>query len=359
MSSPHLIDNDVTEFYAPNQYGGTMGVFGSNQQNYTYQLDVRSEATRVKSTLVRRMTAEGWALQDDSAYRMVFGKQQGSGSMFLNMVVGGNAAGRPSWVLSFSIAPVDDQVCLSANLESVRPGQFGAPIRSNQPLDSGIIRVMSDVKATCEGNGVSAVANVSRGAVKSPEGQPPRNYGSATTDKAQSDSQPKKEGNGYGAVFACLFILLVVAVVVVFVVPHDKGPAVQESKPDVVTTADQATATQMFQSRLAKRGYRSVGETLFVPADGQGGVLDLQKGACKSSRRERCEKLFMAINGNFLGADTLKPSWGIEDVQSLGTGRFAVTYLRTGSVGPGQVVNYNWTGEKIVAEGTPDTQSKD
>jgi hypothetical protein len=121
--------------------------------------------------------------------------------------------------------------------------------------------------------------------------------------------------------------------------------------------ADVDNLAQMFFKRLASKGYTPMGEVISVPADTHGGVLALQKAACEAPRHERCEKLFMAFNGTFLGADTLNPSWGIENIQSIGTGTFTVTYLGASPGAPNVDVKYGWTGKQIAAQGAPPTRS--
>jgi Domain of unknown function (DUF4352) len=133
------------------------------------------------------------------------------------------------------------------------------------------------------------------------------------------------------------------------------SPGTQSSESQ---TSYSAFAVQL-QSMIVSRGFQSVGHALLVDADADGNKLVIQRAICANVSDGRCQKLFIAFNGRFLGTDTSLPSWAVHDVARERVGSFSALYEDFSDLNrkpsPIKVV-YTWDGQKLTASGTPPTR---
>ncbi len=114
------------------------------------------------------------------------------------------------------------------------------------------------------------------------------------------------------------------------------------------------------RSVVVSRSFQPIGDSFGVPADSQGNKLFIQRATCKDVSDGHCEKLFIALNGRFLGTDTYLPSWGVRAVYLEGVGSFSAVYddfSDPSQTPPPIKVIYTWDGKRLTAFGTPPTRN--
>ena len=134
----------------------------------------------------------------------------------------------------------------------------------------------------------------------------------------------------------------------------------EEAQPD-----DPQKSSSVFipalKSVATGRGFFPKGDTWIVAGDREGRKLLVQRATCDQLRDEGCEKLFIALDGRFLGTDTYAPSWGVHDVQQEGVGSFSAVYEDFSSANrnlPTTKVTYTWDGRRLRASNTPPTRPR-
>jgi hypothetical protein len=133
----------------------------------------------------------------------------------------------------------------------------------------------------------------------------------------------------------------------------------QTHVPTEFTSPDQPAYVAALDEVIAKRGYAAIGDALFVDADGNKNKLIVQRAECKNAAGAHCQKLFISVNGHYLGTDTYKPSWAVHDMRPEGIGQFSAMYDDLSVPGknlPPVRVIYSWDGKRLIASGTPPTR---
>jgi len=124
--------------------------------------------------------------------------------------------------------------------------------------------------------------------------------------------------------------------------------------------ADSSSFVTQLKSIVTRRGFEPADQqTWIIDADRNGNKLFVQRAVCKNSSDGRCQKLFIAFNGRFLGSDTYLPSWSVHDVVEDGVGRFTALYedfSNMRQIPPATKVTYVWDGKKISASLVPPTR---
>jgi hypothetical protein len=117
--------------------------------------------------------------------------------------------------------------------------------------------------------------------------------------------------------------------------------------------------TTVLTAQMLARGCQPAGSVYRTRATSRGGTLYAQKAQCFSLSGGR-ERVFFAVDHDYVGTDTVSASWSVQDVRPAGTGRIAVTYAgyapgdSAGRPGPGSVtVMYTWDGKRLNAIGAP------
>ena len=94
---------------------------------------------------------------------------------------------------------------------------------------------------------------------------------------------------------------------------------------------------------MAARGFVPAGPVTQVPATG--GMLFVQRGDSGAGQR-----LFIYLNGAYLGTDWQEPSVAVSDPFMIGPNQFGATYADPDG-GPPVTITFSWDGARLSPNG--------
>lgn len=94
------------------------------------------DASRIKGAIVSTVSAQGFSIVQDTSYSLVFTKpMEGSGGFLYQAAMGNAYSSPPQWVVSFTIAPLENSTRVFAHLSVGMQGAFGQSQGAN--MDQG------------------------------------------------------------------------------------------------------------------------------------------------------------------------------------------------------------------------------
>lgn len=119
------------------------------------EVTINASTQRVKSTLVSRLSSQGYILDQDTPYSLSFHRQMDGGSAMLYQVALGNAySSTPQMIISFTFAPQNGGTRVFAHVNTSMANAFGRVEQVN--MDRGkagheVQAMLGRVKSEMEG----------------------------------------------------------------------------------------------------------------------------------------------------------------------------------------------------------------